>query len=111
MPDYENDYGETVYKNYLNVSVSPAAAVEFQHFKDTILTKINSYFGYKAIIDLRIHQNYIPKQYEIKNSMNIKHLSEEEKRNISIEVMGLSNKDLQKSLINLGKNISKETKK
>ena len=27
----------------------PAAAVEFQHLKDKITEKINSYFGYKAI--------------------------------------------------------------
>ena len=61
IPDIVNDYGETTYKNYLNVSVAPAAAIEFQHFKDTIIEKINSYFGYKAIMDLRIQQNYITK--------------------------------------------------
>ena len=61
IPDYENEFGETVFKNQLNVSVAPAAALEFQHYKDTIIEKINSYFGYKAIIDLRIQQNYIPK--------------------------------------------------
>ena len=42
MRDFENDLGETVYKNYLNVSVAPAAAIEFQHFKDTIIEKINT---------------------------------------------------------------------
>ena len=66
--DFENDLGETVYKNYLNVSVAPAAAIEFQHFKDTIIEKINTYFGYKAIIDLRIQQNYIPKYKTMKNT-------------------------------------------
>ena len=43
ITDYENEVGEKIYKNYLNVSVSPAAAVEFQHFKNKILDKINSY--------------------------------------------------------------------
>ena len=42
------------YKNFLHVRVSPAAAVEFQHYKDTIIEKINSFFGYKAISDLRL---------------------------------------------------------
>ena len=36
LPDYENDLGETIYKSHLNVNVAPAAALEFQHFNDTI---------------------------------------------------------------------------
>ena len=108
LRDYENEIGETVYKNYLNVSVSSAAALEFQHFKDTILEKINNYFGYKAIIDLRIQQNYIAKNNNIKTDN--KDLTEIEKKDISAEVDEVINKDLKKSLINLGKNITKESK-
>ena len=75
IPDYESEIGETIYKNYLNVSVSPAAAIEFQHFKSTIIEKINSYFGYKAISDLRIQQNYIPINKNKKNMlMNKKYI-------------------------------------
>ena len=47
-----NEFDEPIYKNFLHVRVSPAAAVEFQHYKDTIIEKINSFFGYKAITDL-----------------------------------------------------------
>ena len=32
------------YPNGVDVKVSPAAAVEFQHYKDTIIEKINSFF-------------------------------------------------------------------
>ena len=111
IPDYENDIGETIYKNHLNVSVAPAAALEFQHFKDTILEKINSYFGYKAIMDLRIQQNYIPKLNNRKKfDMNIKKLSEIDKKNISDEVKELNNNDLKQSLVDLGRNIIKENK-
>ena len=109
LPDYENEIGETMYKNYLNVSVAPAAALEFQHFKDKILEKINSYFGYKAIIDLRIQQNYIPKE-DNNLKMNNKDLTDNERKNISEEVQELSNKDLKESLIDLGKKIIKESK-
>tara|TARA_Y100001936_G_C15838583_1_gene540681 strand:+ start:106 stop:621 length:516 start_codon:yes stop_codon:yes gene_type:complete len=104
-----NDEGETIYKNILNVSVSSAAALEFQHFKDKILEKINSYFGYKAIIDLRIQQNYIPISMG-KVKINDKNLTKNEKLKISNEVQDMSNKDLQESLIDLGKNILKESK-
>ena len=54
LPDYENDLGETIYKSHLNVNVAPAAALEFQHFKDTIIEKINSYFGYKLIDEIKL---------------------------------------------------------
>ena len=111
IPDYENDLGETIYKNQLNVSVAPAAAVEFQHFKASILEKINSYFGYKAIIDLRIQQNYIPTTYKINTKkMNDRSLSKNEEIIISNKVDEVTNEDLKKSLINLGKSIAKELK-
>ena len=108
VPDYKNDIGETVYRNLLNVSVTPAAAVEFQHFKDTILEKINSYFGYKAIVDLRIQQNYILKNEVNKLQKNERNLTENENNYIHDEVKNLNNKDLQRTLFKLGKNILKE---
>ena len=112
VPDYENEIGETIYKNHLNVSVAPAAAIEFQHFKDTVIEKINSYFGYKAIIDLRIQQNYIVKLNDNTNNlkMNNKDISPSEIKDISEEVKEFANKDLKESLIHLGKNITKESK-
>ena len=109
LPDYENEVGEMIYKNHLNVSVAPAAAIEFQHFKDKIIEKINSYFGYKAIIDLRIQQNYITTNNSESKIIKNK-LTESEKINIAKEVKNLTNKELKKSLIDLGKNIAKETK-
>ena len=58
-----NTNGETIYEKYLHVNVTPAAAVEFQHFQNKIIEKINSFFGYKAIHGIRIHQKLI-KTYE-----------------------------------------------
>ena len=106
IPDIVNDYGETTYKNYLNVSVAPAAAIEFQHFKDTIIEKINSYFGYKAIMDLRIHQNYITKANNNKNiNKHNKPLDMKDREKISRDVDKLQNHDLKNALISLGINI------
>ena len=61
-----NDEGETIYDRYLHVNVSPAAALEFQHFQDKIIEKINSYFGYKAIVGIKIHQHHIKYDYSKK---------------------------------------------
>ena len=111
LPEYENELGETIYKNYLNVSLAPPAAIEFQHYKDKIIDKINSYFGYKAIIDLRIKQDYIPKINNISNViMKNNKLSLNEKKAISNEVKEVVNSNLKESIINLGINITKESK-
>ena len=111
LPDYENDLGETIYKSHLNVNVAPVAALEFQHFKDTIIEKINSYFGYKAINDLRIQQNYLPKDEDFnKNKSKMMPVSLEESELISNEIESLQNNELKDSLMKLGKNIVKEVK-
>ena len=107
--DFENDLGETVYKNYLNVSVAPAAAIEFQYFKDTIIEKINTYFGYKAIIDLRIQQNYIPKYNSMKKTKSQK-INNDEKEFIEKNIEEFQNNELKKSLLNLGNKITIEDK-
>ena len=111
MPDYENDLGETIYKNYLKVEVTPAVALEFQHFKDTIIEKINSYFGYKAISDLRLQQNFVPEK-KIKSNINLfnQELSEEEKAKIKSEINNIKDKELEKSIVNLGASINREDK-
>ena len=110
--DTENDIGEPIFKNYLNVSVSPAASIEFEHFKGTILEKINSYFGFKAISDLRIQQNYITKHNDIKNyTMKQKYtLSKDDINDLNSEVENLKNSELKKSLVDLGLNIAKDSK-
>ncbi len=106
LRNYENEYGDTVYKHQLNVSVAPAAALEFQHFKDRIIENINSYFGYKAIFDLRIQQNYIINDnVETKTQ---KKLTNDENDTIQSKVDKTVNQDLKNSLINLGKNIITE---
>ncbi len=107
--DFENDVGEIVYKNYLNVSVAPAAAIEFQHFKDTIIEKINTYFGYRAIIDLRIHQNYIPKYTHMKQTKK-KQIDKDDIEFVKQNVKEFQNSDLKKSLLDLGNKITTEDK-
>ena len=104
-----NEFDEPIYKNFLHVRVSPAAAVEFQHYKDTIIEKINSYFGYKAIADLRLQQNFVPEK-KINKNINLfnQEFSEEEKTNIKSEINNIKDKELEKSIVNLGASINRE---
>ena len=106
-----NEFDEPIYKNFLHVRVSPAAAVEFQHYKDTIIEKINSFFGYKAITDLRLQQNFIPNKKIMRNAdVSNQAISEEEKISIKSEIDNIKNKDLEKSIVNLGASIKREDK-
>ena len=107
-----NTNGETIYEKYLHVNVTPAAAVEFQHFQNKIIEKINSFFGYKAIHGIKIHQKltkkskFSPKKNLIKNQ-NI----EQKKIKIKNTIKEINDKELEESLLNLGLSISNEENK
>jgi len=111
ITDDFNEFDEPIYKNFLHVRVSPAAAVEFQHYKDIIIEKINSFFGYKAIADLRLQQNFIPEK-KTKAAVNLfdQDLSDEEKASIKNEIGIIHDKELEKSIVNLGASIKRENK-
>lgn len=101
--------GSTVYDRYLHVNVSPAAAIEFQHFHDKITEKINSYFGYKAIKGIKIHQQFINKKNYSKNTRKINLIEIEENRKKVLKATPkLSNKKLEESIVKLGLSIRKE---
>ena len=106
-----NEFDEPIYKNFLHVRVSPAAAVEFQHYKDTIIEKINSFFGYKAISDLRLQQNFIPKKNsQIIKNYNEENISKDEEEMIKSEIESINDKELEKSIVNLGASIKRKGK-
>ena len=62
IPQSTDEIGVNIYENYLHVNVTPSAAVEFQHFQNKITEKINSYFGYKAIKGIKIHQKLVKEE-------------------------------------------------
>ena len=72
--------------------------------------KINSFFGYKAIADLRLQQNYIPKA-KVNSKLNVMKISEEEKEIIKSEIDVIHDEELQKSIVNLGASIKREDNK
>ena len=104
-----DELDQPIFKKILHVRVSSAAAVEFQHYKDTILEKINSFFGYKAIADLRLQQNFIPKK---KNEQPLKsqrfEATDNEKELLKKEMQNIKDKELEKSIVNLGLSINRE---
>ena len=106
-----SEEGSTIYDHYLHVNVSPAAAIEFQHFQDKIIEKINSYFGYKAIKGIKIHQQFVKKESLIKSKITPNLINREiNKKEVLKSTPNLSNKKLQESIVNLGLSIIKEEK-
>ena len=101
--------GSNIYDRYLHVNVSPAAAIEFQHFQDKIIEKINSYFGYKAIKGIKIHQQFIKNDNLNKKDKNVNLIEREiDKKEVLKLTPKLSNKKLEESIVNLGLSIKKE---
>lgn len=113
IPISTADNGSTIYDRYLHVNVSPAASVEFQHFQNKIIEKINSYFGYKAVKGIKIHQKFIKNEDKNintnkKNNNLIKRNAD--KKKILESTPSLINKNLEESIVKLGLSITKEEK-
>ena len=89
-------------------AIKPWETKVFGYQKKFFIEKINSYFGYKAIKGIKIHQNFIPKfdnnTINKKKPKNTKKLNEEVKQH----VQGIRNKDLEESVVKLGLSISTE---
>ena len=108
--DGETDYTEKI----LHVSVAPAAAIEFQHFQNKILEKINSFFGYKAIHYIKIHQKFSSKNIhkkQIQNKHFEKNLLNKKRNKINDTSQKINDKELENSLFNLGLSIEQNDKK
>ena len=106
----ENNMGGKIYNHTLHVSVSSVVALDFQHYKDKIIEKINIYFGYKAISNLKIKQNFITNKIVYKNEekkVNITKNQDEIKK----ETNKIKNKNLENSVVKLGISISNEENK
>ena len=105
-----NEEGDTIYDRFLHVNVSPAAAIEFQHFQDKIIEKINSYFGFQAIKGIKIHQQFLKnKTLETTSTKTVNLIKQEEERmKIVNSTPSLSNKDLEESIVKLGISITNE---
>ena len=103
--DVEIEHQEKI----LHVNVAPAASIEFQHFQNKILEKINFFFGYQAIHGIRIHQNFSskdtsPSTKTIKNFDN--NLLNQKKIEIKDTTQKINDKELEQSLLNLGLSIT-----
>lgn len=109
IPVSYNEKEEPIYEKYLHVYVTPAAAVEFQHFQNKIIEKINSFFGYKAIHGIKIHQKLV-KINKFSSKKTIPHSNNITQKKLEIKntTSEINDKKLEESLVNLGLYIANE---
>ena len=103
IPKNENELKN--HSRILYVNVSPSVAVEFQHYQNIIIKKINSYFGYEAIKSIKIHQKFIQKSELIKKENKKDNIEKAMKTDLTSKI---DNDELKKSIFNLGLSIKNQ---
>ncbi len=79
---------------------SGAYAMEFNARKQQIIEKLNTYFGYRAISDIRVTQGgFTPK---LPKSAAVPSLPPEKQRQIAAETAGIENESLRAAATELG---------
>ena len=97
------------YEGVLHVKIHGAAALEFQHFQERIISKINSFVGYKAITKIVIHQVLDLKKSNNPSTLNKvkKVIDTEDEIRLKKTTSNIDNKNLKKELYRLGTSILK----
>ena len=108
LPKSSFKNNEIVHQKILHVHVNPAAAIEFQHFQNKIIDKINSFFGYQAIHNIKIHQKLYSTNSPLETKKNIKknHNLNIKKAEIKDTTNKINDKELGESLTKLGLSIA-----
>ena len=111
-----NDNNSKNYSGILYVKIVGAAAIEFQHFIDKIIDKINSFFGYQLITKIVLKQvsrlgNNREKSTNSPNNNKIFRMSDDDKITLKENTKGIKNKKLEKTLLKLGESILKDKDK
>jgi len=98
-------YPKKDYKNQatLHLSVRSSHATEISMQKDLIIERLNMFFGYKAVKDIKIIQNSSIMNKQTKSKTAKKALTSKEVEDIDRMVGKIGENDLQIALKNLGK--------
>ena len=97
------------YEGVLHVNISSAAALEFQHFQERIISKINSFVGYRAITKIVLHQVHDLKKSSNPSTLNNskKVIDTEDEIRLKKTTSNIKDKNLKNELFKLGTSILK----
>lgn len=88
----------------LHLSVSPGFAVELQHIAPQVIDRINVFFGYRAIQDLRYFQTPISRM-KSRRRVPVHALSSAEEARLKNDLEQIQDVDLKNSFAKLGRAI------
>ncbi|HLT77023.1 MAG TPA: DciA family protein [Ferrovibrio sp.] len=91
----------------LEIAVSPAFALEFQHLSPLIIEKVNGYFGYQAVAGLRLKQRPIqrPSESPPEPRPATRPLTAEEQARLAELLRGVEDRSLRQALESLGRSL------
>lgn len=92
-------------KATLHLAVQPAYALELSYQKNLLIERLNMFFGYGAIKDIKLIQHSEIMNNKILKTAKIRPLTVQEQQKIEGLVTGIQENDLQTALKNLGKAI------
>jgi len=92
-------------KATLHLAVQPAYALELSYQKNLLIERLNMFFGYGAIKDIKLIQNSEIMNNKIVKKAKIRPLTLQEQQKIDGLVGRIQENDLQTALKNLGKAI------
>lgn len=90
----------------LILSVQPAFALEFSYQKGLLIERLNVFFGYPAIKDIKIIQNSVIMDNQKATKAKSKPLTLQQQKQIDEVTADIKDNDLQTALKNLGKAIA-----
>lgn len=84
---------------------SGALATELQHLEPQILERINTFFGYKAVVRLKLIQGPLPEGHGGTPGMPARPLSPNEAKALAGSVAGVDDPELRAALERLGRSV------
>ena len=99
MYESSDDFEVKNHQKLLHVNVAPAAALEFQHFQNKIIEKINSFFGYEAVQNIKL-VSFEEKNKEFKENQITNDVT---KNKYKKQISDIKNEKIKESLIKFSK--------
>jgi len=82
-----------------------ALATEIQHLESQILERINTFFGYKAVVRIQLVQGPLPARKGARQATPPRPLSPEEARDLAGTVANVDDAELRDALAKLGRSV------
>jgi hypothetical protein len=88
----------------LHLCVEPAAATRVQHLEATILERVNTFYGYRAVVRLQLRQQPLARSGP-RTRPPPRALAPAERAAIAQATAGMADPDLRRALVGLGESV------